>query len=125
MYFSAPFVRMTQPIPGYATVRGSLHRQTLEKAPMLRIAQFLGKAQAAMMRSISFNYHSNHTAVSGPIKSKNSLKARLRAAGETDVSDDEHLPDAPPSDLGFDFPTGPEWADFFPRDSGASGSRNH
>ena len=92
---------------------------------MRRIAPFLGMAQAAMMRAISFNCHSNHTVVSGLIKSKNTLKARLRAAGETDVSEDERLPDAPPADLGFDFPTGPEWADFLPTDAGASGSGNH
>ena len=92
---------------------------------MRRIAQFLGKAQAAMMRAISFNCHSNHTVVSGLIQSKNKLKARLRAAGETDVSEDERPPEAPPADLGFDFPTSPEWADFFPGDAGASGSGNN
>ena len=92
---------------------------------MRRIAQFLGKSQAAMMRAISFNYHSNHTVVSGLIQSKNNLKARLRAAGETNVSEDERLPEAPPADLGFDFPTGLEWANFFPGDAGASSSGNH
>ena len=92
---------------------------------MRRIAQFLGKAQAAMMRAISFNCRSNHDVVSGLIESKNRLKARLRAAGETDVSEDERPPDAPPADLGFDFPSGPEWADFFPGDAGASGIGQH
>src|SRR3954465_14144291 len=105
MYFTAPPVRMTRPIPGYATVRGSLHRQVEEQAPMRRIAQFLGKAQASMMRAISFNCHSNHTVVSGLIQSKNKLKARLRATGETDVSEDERPPAAPPADLGFGFPS--------------------
>src|SRR3954467_6015751 len=119
MYFTAPQVRTTRHITGYATVCGSLHRQAEEQAPMHRIAQFLGKAQAAMMRAISFNCRSNQDMVSGLIQSKNRLKARLRAAGETDVSEDEHPPDAPPADLGFDFLSGPEWADFFPGDPGA------
>ena len=124
MYFTAPKVRTTRHIPGYATVRGSLHRQAEEQAPMRRIAQFLGKAQAAMMRAISFNCRSNHDVVSGLIQSKNRLKAHLRAAGETDVSEDERPPDAP-ADLGFDFPSGSEWPDFFPGDPGASGSGQH
>src|ERR1043165_4363584 len=111
MYFTAPKVRTTRHIPGYATVRGSLHRQS--------------EAQAAMMRAISFNCRSNHGVVSGLILSKNRLKARLRAAGEMDVSDDERPPEAPPADLGFDFPSGPEWADFFPGDPGVSGSGQH
>src|SRR3954464_10703994 len=92
MYFTTPTVRTTRHISGYATVRGSLHRQAEEQAPMRRIAQFLGKAQAAMMRAISFNCRSNHDVVSGMIQSKNRLKARLRAAGETDVSEDERPP---------------------------------
>ena len=125
MYFTAPVVQMTQPIPVHATVEGALRRHTSEQAPMRRIAHFLGKAQAAMMRAISFNCTSNHTVVSSIIKSKNSLKARLRSAGEADVSDDERLPNAPPADLGFDFPSGLEWSDFFPGDPGASGSGTH
>ena len=94
---------------------------------MRRIAQFLGKAQAAMMRAISFNCTSNHSVVSSLIRSKNTLKARLRAAGDANVSDDERVPEAPPADLGFDFPTGPKWANFFPDDpgAGASGSGTH
>ena len=92
---------------------------------MRRIARFLGKAQAAMMRVISFNCRSNYDVVSGLIQSKNRLKDRLRAAGETDVSEDDCPPDAPPADLGFEFPSGPEWADLFPGDDGASGSGNH
>jgi hypothetical protein len=125
MYFDAPEVVLTRPVPMHTTVRGNLHRQSVEQAPMRRMAQFLGKAQAAMVRAISFNCHSNHTVVSHLIQSKNSLKARLRAHGEANVSDDGRLPDAPPADLGFDFPTGPEWADFFPGDPGASGSGTH
>ena len=78
-----------------------------------------------MMRAITFNCTSNHTVVSGLISSKNKLKARLRAAGEADVSDDERLPEAPLVDIGFGSPTGPEWADFFPEASGASGSGTH
>src|ERR1041385_1393111 len=113
MYFDAPEVVLMRPVPMHTTVRGTLHRQSSEQAPMRRMAEFLGKDQAAMMRAISFNCHSNHTVVSGLIKSKNSLKARLCAASETDVSDDERLPDAPPADLGFDFPTAPEWVEFF------------
>ena len=77
------------------------------------------------MHAISFNCTSNHTVVSSLITSKNKLKARLRAAGDADVSDDERLPDAPPLDLGLDFPSGPEWADFFPDAFGASGSGTH
>ena len=53
------------------------------------------------------------------VSSKNALKARLRASGATDVSEDERLPDAPPSDFGF--PSGPEWADFFDK-AGGSGA---
>jgi len=89
---------------------------------MRRIAQFLGKAQTAMMRAISFNCHSNHTVVSRLASSKNELKARLRAAGEANVSGDERPPAAPPADLGFGFPTGPEWSDFFLDAPDASGS---
>jgi len=125
MYFTAPAVQMTRPIPVHSTVAGAMRRQSSEQAPMRRIAQFLGKAQAAMMRAISFNCHSNHTVVTRLIQSKNSLKARLRAAGEANVSDDERLPDAPPADLGFDFPTGPDRSDFYPGDHGASGSGTH
>ena len=75
-----------------------------------------------MMKAISFSCHSNHTVVSRLVKSKNELKARLRAAGEANVSDDERPPDAPPADLGFGFPTGPEWSDFYPDATDASGS---
>ena len=92
---------------------------------MLRIAHFLGKAMSAMMWAISFNCHSNHMVVSSLIKSKNSLKARLRPAGEANVSDVERIPNAPPPDLGFDFPSGAEWSDFFPGDPRASGSGTH
>ena len=45
-------------------------------------------------------------------------KARLRASGALDVSDDEAPPAAPPSDFGF--PSGPEWADFLD-EAGGSG----
>jgi hypothetical protein len=125
MYFTAPAVQMSRPIPVHSTVGGAMRRQSSEQAPMRRISQFLGKAQAAMMRAISFNCKSNHTVVTRLVQSKNSLKARLRATGEANVSDDEPLPDAPPADLGFDFPAGPEWADFFPDAPGASGSGTH
>src|ERR1041384_4487777 len=61
MYFTASAAQMTRPIPVHTTVAGALHRQSSEQDPMRRIAQFLGKAQTAMMRAISFNCHSNHT----------------------------------------------------------------
>ena len=122
MHFTAPAAQMTRPILVHTTVAGAMHRQSSEQAPMRRIAQFLGKAQTAMMKAISFSCHSNHTVVSSLVKSKNELKARLRAAGEANVSDDERPPDAPPVDLGFGFPTGPEWSDFYPDAPDASGS---
>ena len=56
--------------------------------------------------------------VSRLVSSKNALKARLRDSGALDVSDDEALPAAPPSDFGF--PSGPEWADFLD-EAGGSG----
>ncbi|KAM3402213.1 hypothetical protein ACQJBY_006257 [Aegilops geniculata] len=73
-----------------------------------RIARFLGKAHSAMMKAFSFHYSQNHDVIT-----------RLRASGATYVSEDERLPDAPPSDFGF--PSGPEWADFFD-DAGGSGA---
>lgn len=85
-------------------------------APPNCIAQFLGQAHSAMMKAISFNFTQNHDVVSRLISSKNQLKARLRSTDAGDVSDDECLPAAPPTDYGF--PSGPDWADFFDEASG-------
>ncbi|KAI5022227.1 hypothetical protein ZWY2020_058957 [Hordeum vulgare] len=63
--------------------------------------------------------HKNHDVVTRMISSKNALKARLRDSGAIDVSDDEVLPPAPPSDFGF--PSGPEWDDFLD-EAGGSGT---
>ena len=74
-----------------------------------------------MMKAFSFQSSQNHDVVTHMVSSKNSLKARLRASGATDVSEDERLPKAPPSDFGF--PSGPEWADFFD-EAGGSGAHS-
>ena len=74
-----------------------------------------------MMKPFSFNCTHNHDVVTRLITSKNALKSRLRDSGATDVSDDERLPAAPPSDFGF--PSGPEWADFL-AEAGGSGAPN-
>src|SRR4051794_19472891 len=87
---------MTPPIPDYAMVVGALRCQASEQAPMRLIAQFLGKAQDAMMRALSFNCQSNHTVVTSLIKSKNSLEAHFHASRDAFVSDDERLPGPPP-----------------------------
>ena len=87
-------------------------------APFGRIARFLGKAHSALMKAVTFNCSQNQNVVTRLITSKNALKARLRDSGVYDVSDDERLPAAPPSDFGF--PSGPEWADFFD-EAGGSG----
>ena len=55
------------------------------------------------------------------VTSKNALKARLRDSGVFDVSDDERLPDDPPSDFGF--PSGPEWSEFLD-EAGGSGTHD-
>ena len=82
---------------------------------------FIGKAHSAMMKAFSFNCTHNHDVVTRLITSKNALKSRLRDSGATDVSEDERLPAAPPSDFGF--PSGPEWADFL-AEAGGSGAPN-
>ena len=129
MYADADPTAGVKPVPRSATVaavyRQETSRATAAAAPMRRIAQFLGKAQSAMMRAVTFNCTHNHDVVTRLIVSKNELKARLRASGDPTVSDDEPLPPAPPADLGFDFPSGPEWSDFYPRDPGAGGSGTH
>ena len=84
-----------------------------------RFARFIGKAHSAMMKAFSFNCTYNHDVVTRLITSKNALKSRLRDSGATDVSEDERLPAAPPSDFGF--PSGPEWADFLD-EAGGSGA---
>ena len=71
-----------------------------------------------MMKAVSFQCGQTHDVVSRLVSSKNALKARLRDSGALDVSDDEDLPAAPPSDFGF--PSGPEWADFLD-EAGGSG----
>ena len=76
-----------------------------------------GKSHSAMMKAFSFQCGQTHDVVSRLVSSKNALKARLRDSGALDVSDDEALPDAPPSDFGF--PSGPEWADFLDEASGS------
>ena len=74
-----------------------------------------------MMKALSFNCTHNHDVVTRLITSNNALKSRLRESGATDVSEDERLPSAPPSDFGF--PSGPKWADFLD-DAGGSGAPN-
>ena len=86
-----------------------------------RIARFLGKAHSAMMKVFTFHCSQNHDVVTRMVTSKNALKARLRDSGVYDVSDDERLPDDPPSDFGF--PSGPEWADFLD-EAGGSGAHD-
>ena len=71
--------------------------------------------------AFSFNYTHNHDVVTRLITSKNALKSRLRDSGATNVSDDERLLAAPPSDFGF--PSGAEWAGFLDN-VGGSGAPN-
>ena len=92
-----------------------------DSAPFGRFARFIGKAHSAMMKAFTFHCQQNHNVVTRLITSKNTLKARLRESGAADVSEDERLPAAPPSDFGF--PSGPEWADFFDEAEG-SGARH-
>ena len=54
-----------------------------------------------MMKAFSFQCSQNHDVVTRMISSKNALKARLRDSRETDVSEDEGPPVAPPSDFVF------------------------
>ena len=70
------------------------------------------------MKAVSFECGQTHDVVSRLVSSKNALKARLRASGALDVSDDEAPPAAPPTDFGF--PSGPEWSDFLD-EAGGSG----
>ncbi|KAI5021703.1 hypothetical protein ZWY2020_058433 [Hordeum vulgare] len=58
-----------------------------------------------------------HDVVSRLVSSQNALKARLRASGALDVSDDEAPPAAPSIDFGF--PSGPEWSEFFDEAGGS------
>ena len=86
-------------------------------ASLGRIAKFLGKAHSALMKAVSFQCGQTHDVVSRLVSSQNAVKARLRASGDLDVSDDEAPPAAPSIDFGF--PSGPEWSDFL---DGAGGS---
>ena len=74
-----------------------------------------------MMKAFIFTCTQNSDVVTRLITSKNALKSRLRGSGAPNVSDDERLLVAPPSD--FVFPSGPEWADFLD-EAGGSGSPN-
>ena len=105
-----------------ASVPPSTARSTpSSSASFGRIARFLGKAHSAMMKVFTFHCSQNQDVVTLMVTSKNALKARLRDSGVYDVSDDERLPDEPPSDFGF--PSGPEWADFFD-EAGGSGAHD-
>ena len=101
-----------------ASVPSHAARFPSSSAPFGRIAHFLGQAHSAMMKMFTFHCSKQHDVVTRMVTSKNALKARLRDSGVYDVSDDERLPAAPPSDFGF--PSGPEWADFFD-EAGGSG----
>ena len=70
------------------------------------------------MKVVSFQCGQTHDVVSRLVSSKNALKARLRASGALDVSDDEAPLAAPPTNFGFPF--GPEWSDFLD-EAGGSG----
>lgn len=96
-------------------------RSPSSSGPFGRIARFLRKAHSAMMKMFTFHCSQHHDVVTRMVTSKNALKARLRDSGVYDVSDDERLPDEPPSDFGF--PSGPEWADFFDK-AGGSGAHD-
>ena len=72
-----------------------------------------------MMKAFSFHCSQNHDVVTCMVSSNNALKAHLRYSGATDVSEDERLLEAPPSNFGF--PSSPEWADFFD-EAGGSGT---
>ena len=99
----------------------SSHPAHASSEPFGRFARFIGKAHSAMMKAFSFNCTQNHDVVTRLITSKNALKSRLRDSAATDVSEDESLPAAPPSDFGF--PSGPKWADFLDEACG-SGSQD-
>ena len=104
-----------------ASVPSHVAHSHSSSAPFGRIARFLGKAHSAMMKMFTFHCTQNHTVVTRLVTSKNALKARPRDSGVYDVSDDERLPNEPPSDFGF--PSGPEWADFFD-EAGGSGAHD-
>ena len=74
-----------------------------------------------MMKMFNFNCSQHHDVVTRMVTSKNTLKARLRDSRVFDMSDDERLPNEPPSDFGF--LSGPEWADFFD-EAGVSGAHD-
>ena len=97
------------------------HPSTSSSASVGRLACFLRKAHSAMMKAFTFSCTENHDVVTRLITSKNALKSHLRDFGAPDVSEDERLPVAPPSDFGF--PSGPEWVDFFDEACG-SGAHN-
>lgn len=81
------------------------------KEPFGRIASFMGKAQSAIMKAITFNCQQNHDVQKRLIISKNHLKQRLRTRGSP-VSEDDPIPPAP-STSDFGFPSRDEYAEFF------------
>ena len=82
--------------------------------PRGRLASFLGKAQPAIMKAITFNCQQNHDVQKRLIISKNQLKQRLHDRGSP-VSDDDLIPAAPSSST-FEFPSRDEYAEFFDGD---------
>ncbi|KAM3353000.1 hypothetical protein ACQJBY_024275 [Aegilops geniculata] len=108
----------------YAPARRSAaqsHPSTSNSVFVGRLARFLEKAHSAMMKAFTFSCTQNHDVVTHLITSKNALKSRMWDSGAPDVSDDERLSVAPPSDFGF--PSGPEWVDFLD-DASGSGAHN-
>ena len=83
-------------------------------APRGRLASFLGKAQSAIMKAITFSFQQNHDVQKRLVISKNLLKQRLRDRGSP-VSDDDPLPAAPSSST-FGFPSRADYPEFLDDD---------
>lgn len=84
---------------------------TSSSEPLGRIASFMGKAQSAIMKAITFNCQQNHDVQKSLILSKNQLKQRLRTRGSP-VSSDDSIPLAPSTST-FGFPPRDEYPEFF------------
>ena len=80
-------------------------------APRGRLASFLGKAQSAIMKAITFSCQQNHYVHKRLIISKNQLKQCLRDRGSP-MSDDDPIP-AALSTSTFGFPSHDEYPEFF------------